>query len=40
MILAARVRAEIRKKIADGGTSRGLAKEYRVSHTTISKASK
>lgn len=34
------LRAEIRQKIADGGTSRGLAKEYGVSHTTISKAAK
>ncbi|CAB3744294.1 recombinase family protein [Paraburkholderia rhynchosiae] len=34
------LRAEIRAKIAAGGTSRGLAKEYGVSHTTISKASR
>jgi putative DNA-invertase from lambdoid prophage Rac len=34
------LRAEIRQKIANGGTSRGLAKAYGVSHTTISKAAK
>lgn len=34
------LRAEIRQKSANGGTSRGLSKAYGVSHMTISNAAK
>jgi len=36
--LTAMQRAEIKVKLATGATARGLAKEYGVSHPTITKA--
>ncbi|WP_423392479.1 hypothetical protein [Burkholderia sp. LMG 21824] len=37
-MLTAAQREEIKAKLAAGATARGLAKEYGVSHPTISKA--
>lgn len=39
-VTLAALRDEIREKLAAGATARGLAKEYGVSHPTISKAAK